>query len=217
MSKKRHIRRHLPVLISTLVVLSFGGLVIWLISGFLDNNAPQKKTVQQITLLTPPPPPPPPELEPPPPEPEMEEQVEVPEPETLEDLPDSASDEPPAGDLLGLDAEGGSGGDAFGLIGRKGGRGLLNGGAFGGFAKQLQEDVYSALSDVEAIRKQSYSVVARLWIDESGMITRAELQRGSGSAELDQVIEDTLLTARLAAAPPLEMPQPVRIRITSRL
>ena len=42
--------------------------------------------------------------------------------------PNADNDNTPAGDKLGLDAEGGAGNDAFGLVGKKGGRSLLAGG-----------------------------------------------------------------------------------------
>jgi len=53
----------------------------------------------------------------------VQEKIEEPEPEPEEPLPD-VPDEKPAGDT-GLDAEGTAGSDAFGLVGRKGGKGLL--------------------------------------------------------------------------------------------
>lgn len=217
MAGKRHYRRYLPTLLGILVVLSIGALVTWMIVEFMHSSAgPAKKSVQQITLLTPPPPPPPPpKVEPPPPPPEVEPEVEVPEPEKLDDLPD-LNDEAPPGDQLGLDAEGGAG-DGFGLIGRKGGRGLLSGGAFSGFSRKLQDDINAALREVDKVRSSRYSVVAALWINAGGGIERVELQRGTGKGELDKAIVNTLLALRIEQRPPVEMPQPIRIRITSRL
>lgn len=220
MSRKRNFRRHLPVAIGTFIVSSVAVAMVWLINDvMLTDNPGSRKSIQHVTLLTPPPPPPPPpKLEEPPPEPEVEDTVDIPEPETMEELPELPGDEPPPGDLLGLDAEGGAGGDSFGLIGRKGGRSLLDGaGSHMWYRKHIQEDLHSVLHEVEEIRKHNYSVVARLWIDPTGAIERAELQQGSGSPDLDETIRRTLLTAHLAKAPPEGLPQPVRVRITSRL
>jgi len=162
MSRKWHYRRYLPAIIGAVIVLSVAGLVSWMIVSFMDSGgAPPKKTVQEITLLAPPPPPPPPpKIEEPPPEPEIEEEVEVPEPETLEELPDPG-DQPPPGDALGVDADGGAGSDGFGLVGRKGGRSLLSGG-HAWYAKQLQEDVHESLYQYREIRSQAYSIVVNL-------------------------------------------------------
>jgi TonB family protein len=215
MTKKWHYRRYLPALVGALVVISIGALVSWMIVSFMGADTGQsRQVVQEITLLAPPPPPPPPKLEEPPPEPEVEEPVEVPEPETLDDLPDP-SDEAPPGDALGLDAEGGAG-DGFGLVGRKGGRGLLSGGP-AWYAKQLQDDVHESLYQYREIRSQAYAIVVKLWIDSGGGITRAELQQGSGKPELDTAITDALLATTLGKPPPDGMPQPVRVRIISRL
>lgn len=210
-------KRHLPKLLGTAVVVAVGVGVILLISHFMNAEpAVPKKHVQSITLLKPPPPPPPPKIERPP-EPEVKKDVDIPEPEQLEDLPDPG-DEPPAGDLLGLDAEGGAGGDAFGLIGRKGGRGLLSGDPYLVYASQLQKRIEDALLDNDSIRKRSYSVVARIWVGPNGGIQRAELSSTSGDDVIDDKLVDVINGMQaLASNPPEGMPQPIKLRITSRL
>lgn len=216
MTGKGHYRRYLPGIVGALVVLSIGALVTWMIVEFSGTDAGRpKKTVQQITLLAPPPPPPPPPKIEEPPESEIEENLEVPEPKAVEDLPD-VGDEPPPGDALGLDAEGGAGGDGFGLVGRKGGRSLLSGG-HAWYAKALQEGVHESLYQYKEIRSQAYSIVVNLWVDSDGNITGADLQKGSGRPSLDEAITEALMKTHLAKAPPQGMPQPVRVRITSRL
>jgi protein TonB len=219
MSRKSHFRRYLPVLLATAVVISIGAGVTWLIKGFMEaTGGPAKKTVQHVTLLAPPPPPPPPpKVEEPLPEPEVDEEVDIPEPETMEDLPEAPGDEPPPSDALGLDAEGGAGSDAFGLVGRKGGRSLLSGAGHQWYARDLTDGVHESLYQYRKIRSQAYTVVVNLWIASDGRITRAELEQGSGRDELDAAITDALLATRLAKAPPDSMPQPVRVRINSRL
>jgi periplasmic protein TonB len=211
-------KRHLPKLLGTAVVVGVGLGVLSLISRFLNAEpVGLKKQVHTITLLKPPPPPPPPPKIEKPPEPEVKEKLDLPEPEQLEDLPDQA-DEAPAGDLLGLDAEGGAGGDAFGLIGRKGGRGLLSGDPFLVYASQLQKRIEDALLDTDTIRKKSYSVVARIWVAPDGSIRRAELSSSSGDDVIDGKLVDVINRLQaLAEAPPEGMPQPIKLRITSRL
>lgn len=200
-------------------VLSFGGLVTWMIAGFMepDSSAP-KKTVQQITLLAPPPPPPPPpKLEEPPPEPELEEEVDIPEPEAIEDLPDMG-DEPPPGDALGLDAEGGGAGDGFGLVARKGGRGLLSGDPHVLYASRLQRAIEDALLEVEGPRSHRYTVVASVWIGAAGDVYRAELVKSTGKPEIDDLLVETILSLQtLGEEPPPNMRNPIRMRITSRI
>jgi protein TonB len=218
MPRKIHYRRFVPGLIGVAVVASVGAGLVYMISTFMDAEPPKvKKTVQNITLLKPPPPPPKLEEQPPEPEIEEEEEVEVPEPEQMEELPDVASDEPMAGDDLGLDADGGAGGDAFGLIGRKGGRGLLAGGMFGSYAGKLRKGIEDVLHQDDTIRSRRYSVVIKMWVDDSGTIERVSLGRSTGEPEVDEAIVAALTGANLDEPPPLEMPMPVKLRITARL
>lgn len=209
--------------LSALLVLTLvlgAAFLIYLLKDFLADAPPKpKQTVQQISLVKPPPPPPPPKVEKPPP-PKMKEEVEVPEPEEVpEDLPEMPSDEPPAGDLLGLDAEGGAGGDAFGLIGRKGGRGLLSDGSrFGWYAGVIKEDILDALSSAPGVRERGYTVVVKVWIDKSGGLQRYELLSGTGDQETDEALRLAFSSlSRLSEPPPEDLPQPVKLRVTSRI
>ena len=211
-------KRHIPKIVGTLVVIGISAFMVSVVRDFLDAPATApKKGPQQITLLTPPPPPPPLEK---PPEPEVQEEVKLEEPETVEDMPEDAADEPPAGADLGVDAEGGAGGDGFGLIGRKGGRGLLAGAGdpFVAYAMRVQKNIENLLSNDAETRRKAYSVVAKIWVGASGSIERAELAESTGNQDVDAALERNLAALPpLAEAPPQDMPQPIRLRISSRL
>ncbi len=213
--------RYVPAVIVIVVIV----LVIWFFMLMKDvffkpvTNA--KKMVQQITVIAPPPPPPPPEqkLEEPPP-PEEEEQIDEPEP-VPEEIPE-ASDEPPPGADLGVDAEGGAGSDAFGLIGRKGGRSLLGGNGnnpFAWFTNAVQQDVLAKINDNEKIRKRAYKVKIKLWIDTAtGRVKQVELANSTGDKALDQELKKTAMqVGELSERAPIEMPQPVKFYLTSRM
>ena len=202
--------------ISTVLVLTSG--LIWLIYESINSEPVKfKKQIHTVNLLAPPPPPPPPPKVERPPEPEIEEKVEIDEPEQLEDLPDVA-DQPPMGDLLGLDAEGGAGGDAFGLIGRKGGRSLLDGDPFVLFASKLQQMIEEVLLDRDEIRSKAYSVVLQIWVGPDGSISDAKLASSTGDEVIDsKLVEMITGMTMLAHAPPENMPQPIKLRISSRL
>ncbi|NOT10452.1 MAG: energy transducer TonB, partial [Methylococcaceae bacterium] len=170
------------------------------------------------TLMKPPPPPPPPPKVEKPPEPEVEEKIEEPqsEPEPLPDVPD----EQPAGDT-GLDAEGTAGSDAFGLVGRKGGKGLLGGGGgdpntwYAGLAKNALLDV---LSDNDDLRRKGYSAIVKVWIEPDGTVKRCELAKGSGNQEIDSLLIRQLAKfKRIKDAPPPGMQQPLKWKISSRI
>ncbi len=197
-------------LVIVCVLLYFGWRVL------SAGGPPPKPAVQQISIVQPPPPPPPPppEEEPPPPEEQPLEEEPPPDPEPQ----DAESDEPPPGEDLGLDAEGTAGADGFGLVGKKGGRSLLGGaGGFRAYGGLLKTDVQRLLENIDAVRGSRYSVVVRLWIAPDGFIDRSELVTSSGDPEVDAALRAALGgRARLSQAPPADLPQPVKLRITSR-
>lgn len=218
MTEKRRWIRFLPMVVTIAVVaVVCVGLVV-VISNFLDNPASNKKMAQQITVLTPPPPPPPPPKIEKPPEPEIEE-VKIEEP-VPEDVPDAPSDEPPAGDLLGLDADGSGGADGFGLLGKKGGRSLLGSGGdrFAYYGNSVTQLIQEFLYDRSDIRSKKYSVKVKLWIAPSGKIEKVELVNSTGDRAVDESLQLALIEmGQVPEKPPEDMPQPVRLRITSRI
>lgn len=204
-----------------LVIVAMCGL-FYLLKQWLGEQTvnPGKKKVQQITVIAPPPPPPPPppQVEEPPPE---VEEVEMEEPEpTPEAVPDEAPSEAPPGDQLGLDADGTGAGDAFGLVGKKGGRGLLSGGGgdpYTWYSSALQQKLFEALNENHDIRRAAYSIIVHLWIAEDGGLKQVKLVKGSSNAELDAKIKDALAQIDQLDPPVSGMPQPVKIKLTARL
>jgi protein TonB len=215
MSNKPTWTRTLPIVVGVLVTATTGSAAVYFIKQFIDSPPAQPKhVIQEVRLIRPPPPPP--EVEPPPP-PEVEDKVDLPDPQPT---PDAPSDQPPAGDLLGLDAEGVAGGDGFGLAARRGGRDLLASGGdrFAWYSGMLKQDLLSLLGDNRDIRARAYSVNVRLWLDPKGAVTRVALANSTGDRDLDRRLNDLLTSMeRVAEAPPEGLPQPVQIRIVSRL
>ena len=168
---------------------------------------------------TPPPPPPPPPQEKPP-EPEVKEEIKQPEPE-----PQQAEEAPPPGEQLGLDAEGSGTGDGFGLAARKGGQDItsIGGGPqndrakFAWYTGMVQSHLQEYLHKNDKLRTADYRVVLRIWFSGDGRIERYELVNGSGSPDLDQNLKLAMdAIPRLKQAPPADLPQPVKLRVTSR-
>ncbi|HKU16669.1 MAG TPA: TonB family protein [Steroidobacteraceae bacterium] len=209
--KRNPLLRLLPVLGGALIVGVVVLVLLWFVRSMQKEPEQKRQTVQTVKLIRPPPPPP----EPPPPPP-PEEKVEEPLPqETPEEAP---PDEASPAEQLGLDAEGVAGGDGFGLAARKGGRELgLGGAAFGWYTSLLKDSILDVLSGDERIRRGSYQVTVRVWLTSSGDVERIKLASTSGNHELDTAIERALeKVGRIREAPPLEMPQPVTLRIVSR-
>ncbi len=210
------LRGYLPIIAISLAVIAVVGVVVWLVVSSLgDAGKPTKKLIQQVQIIRPPPPP----ETPPPPPPEVEE-VEVTEPEAPE--PDVAeADQPPPGDQLGLDADGVAGGDGFGLLGRKGGRDLLGTGSsdqYKWYGQILKNDLIDKLAEIRDIRRDRYSVVVSLWLAPDGRVQRFSVIKPTGDETLDQALVAALESlGKVSEAPPAGMPQPVRLRIVSRI
>lgn len=205
-------QRLLVALLGTATAL-IGAGTLALVRSFLHSapGTPQK-VVQEIHLIRPPPPPP--DVPPPPPPPE--EKVDVHEPEEKPDP--TPSNEPPPSEQLGLDAEGSAGGDAFGLLGNKGGRDLLasGGSALAWYGGLLQSEIVDQLNTEKQARHGAYSVELQFWIRSDGSVDHFRIREGSGSRERDAAIEAALRhITRLRQAPPADMPQPISLRIVS--
>ena len=178
--------------------------------------------LQQITLVRPLPPPPPPK----PPEekpPEVKEEVKLDEPQPTPDP--EQPDAPPPGPDLAIDAEGSGSGDDFGLVGKKGGAELIGGGPKGNpwaWYDALVNDavnsaVQAALGREKALKNKNYKVIVKVWVNSSGQVTRTDLVDSTGDAKVDGILKDALKDMRaFRDSPPADMPQPMKIRVTSR-
>jgi len=201
--------RFIPFVIGALLTAAVIYVAISILSAS-DDEQPRKKVVQQVTIIAPPPPPPPPpEQEPEVQEPEDEEVVE----EMDEAMPDEGMDED-IGNDLGMDADGSAGGDGFGLLARKGGRGLIG----GGYGALVVQEINSMLVEHERLRGKAYTVILQLWISENGVIERYKIDRTKADSEVVAMLEDAITRmGSVSSGPPLELPQPIRLRIKSRL
>jgi protein TonB len=213
-AKAKKKSRHLPLVLLCLGVSLLGAGALALVRGVLNSAPPPpKKLAQEIHVIRPPPPPP--DLPPPPPPPPDEKVVDV-----QADKPDpTPSDEPPPSEQLGLDSEGTAGGDAFGLLARKGGRDLLasGGSAYAWYAGLLRNEIAEQLGNEQQARSGEYTVSIRVWVRDDGTIERVRLTQSSGNRERDRAIEAALARiTRLSQAPPADMPQPISLRIVSR-
>jgi len=213
-SKPGKWRRRAPLIAGAALIAVVTGLLVWLVRYMVSQHGtPQRVVEQRITMLRPPPPPPEAPTPPPPPE-KVEQPIEPPAPQQAPEQADNAPSE-----QLGLDADGAAGSDGFGLAARKGGRDLVGSGtgAFVWYTTLVKDSVLQALSDDGRIRKGSYQVNVRLWLAADGRVERVALASSTGDRARDSAIESALQKlGRVREAPPLEMPQPITLRIVSR-
>jgi protein TonB len=200
--------------------LAGGVVAVLLIFGFASfvrtmmlskTNKPNRQ-VQMVQMIRLPPPPPPPDQPPPPPPEKTEEQLPKDQPEP------APNDEPPPAGQLGLDADGSAGGDAFGLAARRGGSDLVGGNGtaiFAWYTNRLKDAVLDKLTAASC--GKGFSASARFWIEPDGRIKDVKLATTTGNQKTDKCIQVALSSlSRLSDAPPLEMPQPVSLKIVSR-
>lgn len=217
-------RRLLKTAAPVLGLAALAGLCYWLYTVFSQPaDTPKKRAVQEIALLKPPPPPPPPKTPPPPPPPKQEQQkVEVPKPDAAPDKPSQA---PPPGPDLAVDAAGSGSGDGFGLVGKPGGAPLVGGTIGGGggnrfawYGALLKDRIQDAIRNDRKLKAAAdYQRVLHVWVSASGTVTRVELLGAGSSADLDEALKTAV-----RALPPLndgapnDMPQPIRLRVSTR-
>lgn len=214
MVDKRTVRRN----VSRLSGAAFGLLLVlgfvWFVHTMMGaKSGKSQRQVQMVQVIRPPPPPP--DQPPPPPLEKTEQALPKNQPEPTPDNTPAPADQP-----LGLDAEGAAGGDAFGLAARRGGSDLVGGSgtaAFAWYTNRLKDAVVEKLNSDARLGSKKFSVTVRVWIEADGRIKQVKLVSTSGNREVDQRIESALSAlTRLSESPPLEMPQPVSLKIVSR-
>ena len=213
------------------------GLVFAVAIGFvvkivLTDVGPRKKEqISTITLLKPP------EVKEKPPEPEIPK--EVPKQEVIQDIPqqqdtpqnDQQDDTPPGSDL-GVEGEGGAGGDAFGLVGKgkKGHDITLGGGGgmnrlslltkYGWYTQKIQEEIKKQVKkkmDLEGgIPKGKFQTTVKIVLDSRGAIVTYHIVGASGNSKIDEALEATLGQIKVSEPPPAGMPSGMTLKITSQ-
>ena len=185
-------------------------------------SAPAKKStgIQQIAVLKQPPPPPPKPPEKPPEPTKVKEEVKIDQPKDDPKPADEkpADDKPSSDKPLGVDAEGGAGSDGFGLAGNKGGRDFLTTGGGNGayYTGLLQRHFFEALSRNRKMLKDEFRVVVKVWLGDDGRVQKADIVSGSGNAQVDDMIQITLLEMNpLKDVPPSSM-RPMQLRLSNR-
>ena len=196
-----------------------------------SHSAPAKvEHISMVKLLPPPatpPPTPPPKIEPQPTVQPMVEQKQMMEPETKPDKPVKRDEAPKSHDKapgpLGLNAKGEGAGDAFGLVGKPGGNGLLGDGGGGGgtrwgwYASEVQATIEEALRNNPHTRDASARIQIKIWPDKTGRITRVDLEGSTGDPVVDSAIKNEVLNGlQLQEAPPADMPLPIVLRLTAQ-
>lgn len=202
--------RHAALGLGLLLIL---GAIGFALKSLMTATTGNKKAATTIKIMpdTPPPPPPPPPKEQPKEQPK-EMKVEQPKPQE--------APQPPA-ETLKMEGAAGDGPSPFqsGTVTDeyKGGTTIGGKDKFAWFTGLLKGQIENALAKDKELAKGDYRLVVKVWIAQNGKIDRFELEGSSGNAEIDGLIKTALNTiSSLSEPPPEQMPQPVKLRITSR-
>ncbi|VFR56202.1 Ferric siderophore transport system, periplasmic binding protein TonB [plant metagenome] len=208
------------------VLLAVGGYFIWQWANDMAGIKREAPKLQAIIPLPPPPPPPPEPEKPPEPEEPKEEKVVEPEPEpTPVEEPKPADEAPPSpsDDLanpMQIDGEAQAGSDAFNIGAGSGGGMAGSGGGRGGNATYGQYMSYALskiLRENDETKNLAFRVQVRIWLTASGQISRVELDRSSGNAEVDaKVVAALRAHPAVDERPPASLAMPVRASLSGR-
>ncbi len=191
--------------------LLLAALVI-LLQGLGSGTRGVQRQMTRITVLPDTPPPPPPKEEMRPDSPKAEPKETKAEP-PKEPTPQAQ------GETLKMEGAAGDGPSPFvaGTVTREN---VLAGGermAFAFYTNGLQRYLQEALAKDKRLRGADYRLIVRLWLGGDGSIRRVELAGSSGNPEVDAQVRSALgALAAVPDAPPANMPQPVRLRISNR-
>jgi outer membrane biosynthesis protein TonB len=200
---------------SGLAVLAIIAWGLYSLSGGGGASRPKPPKISLLPNTPPPPPPPKDEKKPEPPKEQREVKMEQPQ---LKDAPppdQTLKMEGPAGNAPSAIQAGTVTNENLSNIGGKGdGRGNN---PFAFYTNMLQQQLQSEFSRNQKLRNGDYRAQIRIWIARDGSISRYELSGSSGNAQTDELIKSALAAMPPFRDPPPDtMPQPVRLRITSR-
>ena len=204
-------------LIALLVLGGIGYGIKSLMSGSGEQKAKPKTTIKLLPD-TPPPPPPPPPKEPPKEQPkEQPKEIKVEQPKPVEAPPaenlkmEGAAGDGPSPFAAGAVSNEYSGGDVN-TIG-----GGVNKNQFGWYTGLIKERIEDAISKDKELATGSYKLIVKVWVAENGRIQKYELVSSTGDAQKDQLVKKALDDMpALSEGPPSDMPQPIKLKVTSR-
>jgi len=208
-------RRWVSIVVIAVLGAALIALVTWGIMTLMGGKSGKPRKPPVVTLLPdkPPPPPPPPKEEKKPEPPKENKDVKI---EPPKEAPQPAQNEP-----LKMEGAAGDGDSAFGAgtVGREyaGGNIGATGAVQGMYAGRLQRHLQEQLSRNRKLKESDYRVTVRVWLRRDGTVEKADLAQSTGNSGLDELLREALLqVAAMREAPPENMPQPIRIRITAR-
>jgi protein TonB len=218
-------RQHSAALVAAIAIILL--LLIALVFFLSNRNQAPVKQVENITIIAVQPPKPVPPPPPPPQQMIQQPKITTPilkpteaAPPTKVATPKSAA---PVAPPLGTSIHSNAAPDSFNLSGNTGGDSLLGGGggeggsgAWSYYASLLQSQLNQALHANKTTTNASFQVTARVWVDNTGVVTRVVVAP-SGNDVVDAAIRNEVLAGmKFSQPPPAGMPMPIVMSLTGQ-
>jgi hypothetical protein len=204
-------RRNLVLLFAAgTVLLALIAYGLYSLSGGGGTSKPKPPKISLLPNTPPPPPPPKEEKKPEPPKEQKEVKMEQPDVK-----------QPPAPEnTLKMEGEKGDSPSAFqaGTVTKENYiPGSDRGNPFALYSSLIQKFLQDEFSKNKKLRTGNYRAVISIWLAADGRIQRFELTGSTGNPETDQLIKIGLSEMPpIKTSPPDNLPQPIRLRLTSR-
>ena len=89
---------------------------------------------------------------------------------------------------------------------------------YGWYTVQIQQHIQDALALNDKLQGATYKITVRVWLNADGSVNKADLVNTSGDEKTDSSLRQALKDLpKLTEAPPEDLPQPIKLRITSRI
>ena len=211
------LKRIALIVLVLFVLVGIGYGIKKLMSG---GEGEHKKKITTISLKDLPPPPPPPKEQP-------KEQPKD-QPKEIKEVQQPKPEQAPPAEVLKMDGPAGDGPSAFASgnptgdykgedLGNKTIGGGTNKHQFDWYTGLIKERIEDALTKNKSLASGAYKIVVKVWVASDGHIKRYELVTSTGDDSTDGSIKKALdEIPALSEAPPSDMPQPVKLRVTAR-
>jgi TonB family protein len=92
----------------------------------------------------------------------------------------------------------------------------LHGTRWAAYANAVQSALEAGIRANARTRDKPFEIRCEIWVDAKGHVTRVQLTKPSGDADLDAALRNEILSRLTLPAPASDMPMPVKGHITAR-
>lgn len=204
------------------IALILAAVLFWtLVNTSVQPQVKQAAAPIQIQIQRPKPPPPPPP-------PKIPQEKQITPPKTITPVqktftphtpPKAAPPKSSAPPPLGTSIKNGTS-DGFAGLANGSGDGAIggtgDGGGGGSYEGAVAADIQAALGQNPITRYANAGLQVRIWLNAAGTVTRVEIDKSSGDAEVDRAVKDQVLAGLQLPPPPAGTAMPISMSLTGQ-